>query len=67
MFQTVKYDLLLYAGDSSLMYQHRNVKVIGQNLNKIFSNVCDWFGINELNIHFGEDKIKRYRLAQRRE
>ena len=29
-----------------------------QNLNKNFSNICDWFVDNKLSIHFGEDKTK---------
>ena len=44
------------------------MKEIERNLNKNFSNVCDWFVDNKLSIHFGEDKTKcilfgtKYRL-----
>ena len=34
------------------------MKEIERNLNKNFSNVCDWIVHNKLNIHFGEDKTK---------
>ena len=34
------------------------MKEIERNLNKNFSNVCDWFVDNKLSIHFGEDKTK---------
>ena len=34
------------------------VKEIERNLNKNFSNVCDWFVDNKLSIHFEEDKTK---------
>ena len=34
------------------------MKEIKRNLNKNFSNVCDWFVDNKLSIHFGEDKTK---------
>ena len=51
-------DLFLYADDSCLVYQHKYVKEIERNLNKNFSNVCDWFVDNKLSIHFEEDKKK---------
>ena len=56
--QAVDCDLFLYADDSCLVYQHKDVKEIERNLNKNFSNVCDWFVDNKLSIHFREDKTK---------
>ena len=58
MKQAVDCDLFLYADDSCLVYQHKDVKETERNLNKNFSNVCDWFVDNKLSIHFGEDKAK---------
>ena len=52
------YDLLLYADDSCLMFQDRDVKEIEKVLNQKFSDLCDWFVDNKLSIHFGEDKTK---------
>ena len=56
--QAVGCDLFLYADNSYLVYQHNDVSKIEQNLNKIFSEICDWFVDNQLSIHFGEDKTK---------
>ena len=58
MKQAVDCDLFLYADNSYLVYQHNNASKIEQNLNKIFSKICDWFVDNQLTIHFGEDKTK---------
>ena len=58
MKQAVDCDLFLYADDSYLVYQHKEVKEIERNLNKNFSNVCDWFVDKKLSIHFREDKTK---------
>ena len=58
MKQAVNCDLFLYADDSCLVYQHNDVSKIEQNLNKNFSDICDWFVDNKLSIHFGEDKTK---------
>ena len=58
MKQAVSCDLFLCADDSSLVYQHNDVSKIEQNLNKHFSNICDWFVDNKLSIHFGEYKTK---------
>ena len=58
MKQAVDCDLFLYADDSCLVYQHKDVKEIERNLNKNFSNVRDWFVDNKLSIHFREDKGK---------
>ena len=58
MKQAVNCYLFLYADDSCLVYQHNDVSKIEQNLNKNFSDICDWFVDNKLSIHFGEDKTK---------
>ena len=58
MPQALSCDLLLYADDSCLIFQHKDVKEIEKVLNKNFSDLCDWFVDNKLSIHFGEDKTK---------
>ena len=42
MKQAVDYDVFLYAQGSCLVYRHKVMKEIERNLNKNFSNVCDW-------------------------
>ena len=58
MPQSVKCDLFLYADDSCLVYQSKELSKIEERLNKDFANICDWFVDNKLSIHFGEDKTK---------
>ena len=58
MKQAVPSDLLLYADDSCLVFQHKHVTKIETHLNHDFSNLCEWFLDNELSILFGEDKTK---------
>ena len=58
MKQAVDCDLFQYADDCFLLYQHKDINKIEQNLNKNFSNICDWFVGDKLSIHFGEDKTK---------
>ena len=58
MKQAVDFDLFLYVDDSCLISQHKNVSKMEQNLNKNFSNTCDWFVNDKLSIHFGEDITK---------
>ena len=58
MSQAVECDLCLYADDTWLVLQHKNVTEIKKHLTKDFSNSCDWFVDNKLSIHFGEDKTK---------
>ena len=48
----------LYANDTSIFCQHKDVTEIENVLNKEFANVCDCFVDNKLSIHFGEDKTK---------
>ena len=57
MSQAVERDLYWYM-DSCLIFQHKNVTEIKKQLNKDFSNICDWFVDNKLSINFGEDKMK---------
>ena len=64
--QAVKSNLFLYADDSCLMYQHRDVNEIEKQLNKDLENVCNWFIDTKLSIHFGEDKTKSILFASKR-
>ena len=61
--QAVDSILLLYADDSCLLYQHKDIKTIESQLNKDFANLIDWFVDNKLSIHFGEEKTKSILFA----
>ena len=50
--------LLLYADDSCIIYQRKDVQEIENKLNEDFEQVCNWFIDNKLSIHLGEDKTK---------
>ena len=54
MLQVVSSNLFLYADDSCLMFQHKEVEEIERVLNNDFENICDWFVDDKLSIHFGE-------------
>ena len=58
MPQALSCDLLLYADDSCLIYQHKDVNEIEKMLNSFFFYLCDWFLDSKLSIHFGDDKTK---------
>ena len=58
MPQAVSCDLLLYADDSCLVFEGKDIDTIESRLNKDFNTLCDWFVDNKLSIHFGEDKTK---------
>ena len=58
MKQAVDCDLFLYADDSYLVHQHKDVQEIQKNLNNNFSDACNGFVDNKLSIHFEEDKTK---------
>ena len=64
--QAVSSDLLLYADDSCLIFQHKHVTEIEKHLNNDFSNLCEWFLDNKLSIHFGEDKTKSILFGSKR-
>ena len=66
MPMAVKCDLFLYADDTCLVFQSKNVKDIEKQLNEDFANICDWFVDNKLSIHFGEDKTKSILFASKR-
>ena len=58
MKQAVSSDLLLYADDFCLVFQHKHVIEIETHLNNDFSNLSEWFLDNKRSIHFREDKTK---------
>ena len=61
MLQAVKSNLILYATDLCLMYQHKDIVTIRKILDEDFENICDWFVDKKLSINFGDDKTIRYK------
>ena len=59
MPQAVSNDLLLYAEDSGLTFEGKDVTIEDQRL-------CDWFVDNKLSIHFGDDKTKSIIFGSKR-
>ena len=57
-------DLLLYANDTGLIFQQKDIPEIETVLNKNLTVLCDWCLDNKLSIHFGGDKIKSICLAK---
>ena len=66
MPQAVKSNLFVYADDSCLVFQGKDVTEIEKQLNEDFTNICEWFADNRLSIHFGQDKIKSILFASKR-
>ena len=58
MPQAVDSELLSYADDTGLLFQHKGYKKIEEHLNLDFSTLIDWLVDNKLSVHFGEDKTK---------
>ena len=50
MSHCVKCEILFYANDSCLVWQHKDINEIENRLNEDFCNICDWFVDNKLNI-----------------
>ena len=50
MVQTVNCDLLLYADETGLTFQHKGINIIEHQLNRNFSSICDWSVDNKLSI-----------------
>ena len=64
--QSIECEVLLYADDTCLLFQHKNTMVIKEQLNKNFQSLCDWFLDNKLSVHFGEDKTKSILFGSKR-
>ena len=65
MPQAVKSNLFLYADDSCLIFQGKDVIEIEKQLNGDFTNICEWFLDTRLSIHFDEDKTKSILFASK--
>ena len=65
--QSVDGELVLYADDTCLIFQHKDITEIERSLSKNFSMLCDWFVGNKLSIHFGEGKTKAANIESRGE
>ena len=66
MPQVVTSTLLLYADNSCVLHDFKDVVQIEKRLNKDFENPCDWFVNKKLSIYFGEDKTKSILSASKR-
>ena len=53
MPQAISCKLLLYADDSCIIFQHREIKVIEEHLNEDFANLCEWFVDNKYSFWAG--------------
>ena len=51
-------NLLLYADDTCIVFQHKSIIEIEKQLIRDFSSLFDWFVDNKLSIHLGKDKTK---------
>ena len=51
-------NLFLYVDDTHLLFQHKDLEQIKEELTTNFSNICDSFVDNKLSICFGEYKTK---------
>ena len=56
--QAIASDSLLYADDTCIVFQHKNVTEIEKQLLKDFSSLYDGFVDNKLIVHFGQGKTK---------
>ena len=63
MVHAVNCGLLIYADDTGLVFQHMGINIIEHQLIRNFSNICNWFVDNKLNIHFSEDITKSILFA----
>ena len=60
MPQAVNSELLLYADDTCLFFMDEDSKTIGDQLNKDFNSLFEWFTDNKLSIHFEGGKTKSF-------
>ena len=58
MLGDVGCEMPLYADDTCLVFQAKDLDTLSDRLNTEFNQLCDWFVDNKLSIHFGEDKTK---------
>ena len=50
--------MLLYADDTCLDFQAKDIDTLSERLYTEFNKLCGWSVDNKLSIHFGEDKTK---------
>ena len=63
MSQAVKCNIFLYADDTCLFCQHKDINEIEKQLNKDFESICDRFVNSKLSTHFSDDKTKSILFA----
>ena len=54
----MKCNLFLYAVNTCLFCQHKDINEIEKQLNKDFESICGWFVNKKLSTHFGDCKTK---------
>ena len=56
-------DSLLYADDTCIVFQHKNVTEIEKQLLRDFPSFCDCFDDNKLSAHFGQGQQNQFYLV----
>ena len=56
-------DSLLYADDTCIVFQYKNVTEIEKQPLSDFSSLYDWFVFNTLSVHFGQKKKNPFYLV----
>ena len=62
----VKRNRFLYAHDTCVIFQSKNIKHLEKQLIEDFANICEWFVGNKLRTHFGENETKSITCASKR-
>ena len=56
----ISFEMLLYADDTCLVFQAKDLDYISKKLNSEFNKLCDWFDDYKLSIHFGMTRRNPY-------
>ena len=56
--QAVISNLLLYADNTRVVFQHKNITEIEKQLIRNFSSLCNWFVDIKSSLNFGQDKTR---------
>ena len=64
MSQAVKCNIFLYADDTCLVCQHKDINEIEKQLNKDFESICDWFGKNKTKSILFATKLKMKKVRK---
>ena len=62
---SIKFNFDLFADDTSILYSHKNIRVLEHIVNSELQNVCHWLEANKLTLNIQKSNFVIFHMKQK--